>query len=66
MPNATIVPTDNGPCWISGEFVITDPDGNEFTVDGDAYLCRCGGSEDKPFCDGSHNSNGFNDACRAG
>lgn len=64
MAEAKIVPTDNGPYWVSGEFVVTDSDGNEFAVDGDGYLCRCGASDDKPFCDGSHNSNGFSDSCR--
>lgn len=65
MADATIVPTGNGPYWISGDFVVTDADGNEFPVDGDAYLCRCGESGEKPFCDGSHNSAGFKDESRA-
>ena len=65
MADANIVPTDNGPYWISGDFTVTDANGNEFAAEGDAYLCRCGESSEKPFCDGSHNTAGFNDASRA-
>ena len=66
MADTTVATTDNGPFWVSGNFAICDAEGNEWTIEGDAYLCRCGASADKPFCDGSHNSGGFEDSCRAG
>ena len=65
MADTTVTTSDNGPYWVSGNFVVSDADGNEFPVEGEAYLCRCGASEEKPFCDGSHNMVGFNDSCRA-
>ena len=65
MADTTVTTSDNGPYWVSGNFVVCDADGKEFPVEGEAYLCRCGQSEEKPFCDGSHNLAGFSDACRA-
>ncbi|ANE52503.1 (4Fe-4S)-binding protein [Flavisolibacter tropicus] len=50
--------TPNGPLLISGSFLIKLPDGQEEKREKVA-LCRCGGSGNKPFCDGSHKRNGF-------
>ena len=50
----------NGPLIIEGPIEIFDGEGNKFTLEGErAVLCRCGGSANKPFCDGSHRTNGF-------
>jgi len=52
---------NNGPIRIEGEFEILDPAGASFGLAGRTVisLCRCGHSENKPFCDGSHNRVGF-------
>jgi uncharacterized Fe-S cluster protein YjdI len=49
----------NGPLLIAGPVTIVRPDGSVETRPGNTALCRCGGSRNKPFCDGSHKSNGF-------
>ena len=56
-----ITPQNNGPIRIEGEFEICDPTGAVFGLAGRTVisLCRCGHSENKPFCDGSHNRMGF-------
>lgn len=60
MADVTITPLKNGPYMVKGSFTVTDPEGKEFEVSGDtAYLCRCGGSSNKPFCDGTHSRIGF-------
>jgi len=43
----------NGPIYAKGKLKIIDSKGNVQEVE-EAYLCRCGRSQNKPFCDGSH------------
>jgi len=51
---------ENGPYMIDGAYTYTDADGNERTTSGSrVHLCRCGGSSNKPFCDGTHRKIGF-------
>ena len=49
----------DGPLRIPGPCVITLIDGTEEKREKDAFLCRCGHSAKKPFCDGSHKREGF-------
>ena len=49
----------NGPLRITGNVRILDADGAEIFAGDTVALCRCGGSADKPFCDGTHLTNGF-------
>lgn len=45
----------NGPFEISGGVKVLDYNGYEYGDPGDpVYLCRCGQSKSKPYCDGSH------------
>jgi CDGSH iron-sulfur domain-containing protein 3 len=50
----------NGPYLVPGPLSIKDESGEVKRVDRESVsLCRCGGSKDKPLCDGTHRSNGF-------
>jgi uncharacterized Fe-S cluster protein YjdI len=49
----------NGPLLLSGGVRILDAEGNVLYEGEKAALCRCGGSGNKPFCDGTHEKNGF-------
>ncbi len=49
----------NGPLLVYGTLKITDKDGNTVTRDKTTAFCRCGSSDNKPFCDGSHNKVNF-------
>ncbi len=51
----------SGPLEVSGTFTIIGPDGKKLKVEGPVFLCRCGGSSNKPFCDDTHLHNGFNE-----
>ena len=61
MTGVTITPTDNGPYMVGGPVKLVDADGGEYTLSGQAtiFLCRCGGSATKPFCDGTHETTNF-------
>ena len=58
---ATITPLNNGPYRVTGSFSVTMPSGTVVAQDGTAFLCRCGRSSKKPFCDGTHAKVGFSD-----
>jgi hypothetical protein len=51
--------TENGPLLVSGGVRIVDAEGTVLFEGERAALCRCGGSGNKPFCDGTHAKNGF-------
>ena len=66
MDKVTIQTRPNGPYLVQGPIHLVDADGKEFTVSGDRVaLCRCGGSTNKPFCDGTHSKIGFQAAAQA-
>lgn len=50
---------ENGPLVVKGLDELKGPDGQTLEVKPIVALCRCGGSKTKPFCDGSHKTNGF-------
>jgi uncharacterized Fe-S cluster protein YjdI len=55
---ATITPQLNGPLHVRGPVAITRPDG-AVEIAKRLVLCRCGQSDSKPNCDGSHARVGF-------
>ncbi len=61
-----IIARDSGPYLVRGPVVLLDADGNEFRAERSTVaLCRCGGSQNKPFCDGTHEKVGFRATDRA-
>lgn len=58
----TIIILENGPILIDGPVKFKSQGDDNFSeVQGSKVaLCRCGNSESKPFCDGSHNACDFN------
>ena len=58
----TIVARKNGPYLVTNcQMLKGFGDGKVYETAGTVALCRCGGSSNKPFCDGSHNKVGFTD-----
>ena len=56
----------NGPLLVKGDSLLVDSEGKEESVKGPIALCRCGGSQKKPFCDGTHSKIGFDDSSSKG
>lgn len=49
-----------GPLKIHGTVTLVDDDGKETVTEKKVtFLCRCGNSENQPFCDGTHKECGF-------
>lgn len=56
----TVTVLTNGPLLVKGQHQVQDAQGNVLSSEGEStYLCRCGASANKPFCDGSHKKIAF-------
>lgn len=64
MSAVKVTVNKNGSLKIEGTIELLDADGNALpTREGKAvFLCRCGASVNKPFCDGAHGRVGFDGA----
>jgi uncharacterized Fe-S cluster protein YjdI len=60
VAQAEVVVFKNGPVMVKGALQIKHKDGREERQE-EIYLCRCGQSANKPFCDGAHRKCGFKD-----
>ncbi len=58
----SITATVDGPYQCHGSFEICDAAGNVLASETETWLCRCGRSQSKPYCDGSHEKTGFQSA----
>ncbi len=61
MADINIEIRENGPMRVTGPFTITDKDGNNYSIPEGQWvsMCRCGQSQNKPFCDSRHRETGF-------
>lgn len=67
MAGTRITVRSDGAIRIEGDFEIVDQDGKVFGLSGrtKVALCRCGHSETKPFCDGTHKKINFQSVIQA-
>lgn len=57
--NAMVEVLENGPLLIYGNLKVKDKTGSESSKSQTTAFCRCGASQNKPYCDGSHVKVGF-------
>lgn len=66
MAEVTIEVTRDGPYLVTGPIELRDAEGRAIPAKTKkVWLCRCGASTEKPFCDGAHSKAGFRAAARA-
>ena len=63
MADVKIQALKNGPLLVKGAADILDSNGEVMQSGSQAALCRCGQSNKKPLCDGTHGKVGFNSVC---
>ena len=54
-----VTPTKDGPLHVTGALEVCSASGRTISRTMETWLCRCGHSKTKPFCDGSHEAAGF-------
>lgn len=57
-----VQPVRDGPLHVSGNLELLSGTGKTINRVGETWLCRCGQSGNKPYCDGSHKRVGFRSA----
>ena len=55
----TVTETVDGPLYVAGEIEVVNEAGQVVRTDTRVALCRCGGTGNPPYCDGTHTENGF-------
>ena len=55
----SIIVTANGPYECRGSIDLCDAAGSLLARESEVWLCRCGQSQNKPYCDGSHEKANF-------
>ena len=54
-----VTPVENGPLRLTGPLTMRTAGGRTIDCTTKAWLCRCGASSRKPYCDGTHKKTGF-------
>jgi uncharacterized Fe-S cluster protein YjdI/CDGSH-type Zn-finger protein len=61
----SIEPQPDGPLYVTGSVSITDANDEPIADEPRVALCRCGASENKPFCDNTHKKLGWQETTRS-
>jgi len=60
--SAKITPIPDGPLQVAGAVPLSNSRSEVISTDEKLWLCRCGNSANKPYCDGTHKKIGFSSA----